>query len=88
MYNTVKRRLTFNRRKTYILVKRRATRYDGGVKMQVGFRLEEDLIAAVDRLADEERRNRSNMVEVLLHEALAARQAGAKAPATTEPRKP
>ena len=55
--------------------------------MQVGFRLEGDLIAAVDRLADEERRNRSNMVEVLLHEALAARQAGAKAPATTEPRK-
>lgn len=74
MSNTVKRSLTFDRQKTYILVKRRATRYDGGVKMQVGFRLEGDLIAAVDRLADEERRNRSNMVEVLLHEALAARK--------------
>ena len=73
MSNVVKRRLTFKGRKPYILVKHRATRYDGGVKMQVGFRLEDELIAAVDRLADEERRNRSNMVEVLLYEALRAR---------------
>lgn len=52
--------------------------------MQVGFRLEGDLIAAVDRLADEERRNRSNMVEVLLHEALAARKVDT-APAAPAP---
>lgn len=85
MSNVVKRRLTFKGRKTYILVKHRATRYDGGVKMQVGFRLEEELIAAVDRLADEERRNRSNMVEVLLHEALAARDLKWKSGPTPRP---
>ena len=41
--------------------------------MQTGFRLEDELIEKVDELKDAEHRTRSNMVEVLLYEALAAR---------------
>ena len=41
--------------------------------MQTGFRLEDELIGKVDELAKSENRTRSNMVEVLLYEALKIR---------------
>ena len=43
------------------------------MKVQTGFRLEDELIKKVDELKESEHRTRSNMVEVLLYEALRAR---------------
>lgn len=42
---------------------------------QVAFRMPSDLLAEVDREAATDTRSRSNMIERLLREALAARQA-------------
>lgn len=57
----------------YILVKQGSTRYYGGVKVQTGFRLEDELVDKIDELASMDNRKRSNMVETLLYEAVLAR---------------
>jgi len=49
------------------------------MKVQVGFRLEDKIVDEVDKLAEGENRTRSNMVEVLLAEALRARATKSKA---------
>ena len=41
--------------------------------MQTGFRLEDELVRKIDEVAKGENRTRSNMVEVLLYEAILTR---------------
>jgi predicted transcriptional regulator len=41
---------------------------------QINFRVDEELAVKIDRLAEKESRTRTNMVIVLLKEALAARE--------------
>ena len=52
--------------------------YNGGMKPEktvvLSFRLPERLVKRIDALADNETRNRVNMVQVLLQEALDARE--------------
>jgi predicted transcriptional regulator len=56
------------------------------VKVQCGFRLEDELIEKVDDLAAGENRDRTNMVETLLYEAVRARDPKWK-PSPKKPKK-
>lgn len=70
----------------YILVKQGSTLYYGGVKVQTGFRLEDELVEKIDELAAKDNRKRSNMVETLLYEAVIARDPSWKPSGSDSPK--